>query len=401
MRIKNLFQNLRMLKKLLFSIELKRGLYVFISCILLVVNSKTNAQSKNRIEIKGELSNSNGERVYLELMSPEGAVGIDTVLLNVKGGFVLTFDSKDPGFYRLKISDKNFATLIIDANQKVSITGDVNNLNQTYLVEGSTDSKLFLEIDRASSRHYQKSDSLQKMFQALVNSNNKNPNLSLNVDSIGQALESKYNALLIKHNNYLKETIEKNTSSLASLVAIQQLPVEEYLETYIKTDASLFARYPNSSYIKSFHLDVLSKKQMKLGSIAPDIKMNTPDGEVLSLSSQKGKVILVDFWASWCGPCRGENPNVVKAYHKYKMKGFDVFNVSLDTDPAKWKQAIIKDNLVWSNHICDFKGWQSSVVALYGFKGIPYNVLLDKEGKIIAKNLRGEDLEKKLSEIFN
>ncbi|MES2396214.1 MAG: TlpA disulfide reductase family protein [Bacteroidota bacterium] len=374
-----------------------KNITLVLPIILLAACSNTNPQSGNGFELKGKLSNPHGETLYLELMAPSGLIGIDTAILDEKGEFTMNPDIKEPGFYRLKTSEKNFATLILDANQKVTLTGDVSDLGTTYNTEGSPDSKLFLETNKESTKNYKKRDSLQNVFQAFAGNGTTDP---VRVDSLSKILEKEYNTLLAQHNKYLQNIIEKNPTSLASLAAIQQLPAEDFLETYIKTDEILFAKYPNSPYVKSFHDDVASKKKLAIGTVAPEITMNTPEGKPLSLSSQKGKVVLVDFWASWCGPCRAENPNVVKAYNKYKSKGFDVFNVSLDADPTKWKQAIEKDNLTWSNHICDFKAWQSPVVALYGFKGIPYNVLLDKEGKIIAKNLRGEDLEKKLAEIF-
>ena len=127
--------------------------------------------------------------------------------------------------------------------------------------------------------------------------------------------------------------------------------------------------------------------------------MNDRDGKPFSLSSTRGKLILVDFWASWCGPCRRENPNVVKAYSKFHAKGFDVFGVSLDKDKDKWLEAIKKDNLTW-NHVSDLKGWGNQAAKLYGIRAIPSNLLLDKQGKILAKNLRGEDLIKKLTEVI-
>jgi thiol-disulfide isomerase/thioredoxin len=134
--------------------------------------------------------------------------------------------------------------------------------------------------------------------------------------------------------------------------------------------------------------------------MAPDIVLADRDGKPYSLSSLRGKVVLLDFWASWGGPCRQENPTVVKAYNKYESKGFTVFSVSLDQSKEKWLAAIAKDGLIWNNHVSDLKGWGSEGAALYQVRGIPATFLLNKEGKIIAKNLRGPALEEKLKELL-
>lgn len=367
--------------------------------------SNTSSTSTSDVEVKGKLANAHGESVYLELLSAEAIKPVDTALIDENGEFTITAPITEAGFYRLKISDKNFATLILDAGQHVTITGDAQDLGNTYKVEGSADSKLFWELNQRSAMNYRQRDSLQKLFQSFVASISLPGKQlvrkdSMRIDSMSNALEQPYTALINEHNKYLQKFIESNPSSFASLAAIQQLPAEEFLSTYIKLDEGLYAKYPNSSYIKSFHASVESQKKLTVGTPAPEITMNTPEGQPLSLSSLRGKVVLVDFWASWCGPCRAENPNVVKAYNKYKSKGFDIFSVSLDKDKDRWIAAIAKDGLAWKNHVCDFKHWQSPVVQLYNFNGIPYNVLIDKNGNIIAKNLRGEDLEKKLAEVL-
>lgn len=364
--------------------------------ILLAGCSNTNPESKG-FELKGKLDNAHGETIYLQQLLPEGAKDVDTTTINDKGEFVMNAPVTEVGFYRLKITDKNFATFIFNANEKVTVTGDAANLGNTYNVEGSNDSKVFLELSKKTMANYGKRDSLQKRFQTLMTAPKMD---SVRVDSLSNAIEKPFTALIEEHNSYLKDFVEKNSSSLAALAAIQQLPAEQFGEVYTKLDVELSKKYPNSIYVKSFHEGVVKQNKLAVGTAAPEINMNTPEGKPLALSSLKGKVVLIDFWASWCGPCRAENPNLVTAYKKYVDKGFDIYSVSLDKDGEKWKQAIQKDNLTWKNHVSDLKFWQSPVVALYNFNAIPTNVLIDKKGNIIAKNLRGEDLDKKLAEVF-
>ena len=140
-------------------------------------------------------------------------------------------------------------------------------------------------------------------------------------------------------------------------------------------------------------------KSVAVGKVPPDFTQTTPDGKPISLSSLKGKYVLVDFWASWCGPCRRENPNVVKTYNQFKDKGFDIFGVSYDTKRDKWEKAIKDDGLIWQQ-VSDLQGWKNATSSLYGIRAIPSNLLLDKDGKIIAKNIFGKKLTDKLSEIF-
>lgn len=152
-------------------------------------------------------------------------------------------------------------------------------------------------------------------------------------------------------------------------------------------------------YIAELKKNIDDAKNFMIGAVAPDFEQNTPDGKPMKLSDLRGKVVLVDFWASWCGPCRRENPHVVKLYDKYKSKGFEVLGVSLDRKKDSWEKAIAKDKLTWS-HVSDLKGWKNQVAKQYSVTSVPHTILLDKEGRILARNLRGADLDAKLKELF-
>ncbi len=172
-----------------------------------------------------------------------------------------------------------------------------------------------------------------------------------------------------------------------------------YDESFAKRIANAYiTEYPTSRFAKKIMAE-LPKGPVDIGDLAPDIKLADPAGKTIALSSLKGKVVLLDFWASWCGPCRKENPNVVKAYQTYKDKGFTIFSVSLDNSKDNWAMAIQKDGLTWPNHVSDLKGWQSSAAQLYSVKSIPATFLIGKDGKIVAKNLRGESLEATLQQM--
>lgn len=356
-----------------------------------------NKKLNGAFELKGKLSNSNGETIYLEKLSSAQPVIVDSAVVNENGEFDFLQYQPKIGFYRIKLNQQNFAMLVLDSADKVNVTGDIKDLANTYKTEGSAETKLFLEFQEIAKQRDIRLDSLNKAFQMLMEENKMD---NKRMDSISNLFRGPYEAIVNPSNMLLGEKIKQNANMYASIMAIQSLETDKFVDVYKALDAGLISKFPNDKNVRMFH-DVVSKiLSSTIGQEAPEINLPSVDGKELKLSSLRGKIVLIDFWASWCGPCRKEMPNVVKAYAKFKTKGFEIFGVSLDDNKDRWVEAIAKDGITWPQ-VSDLKKWDGDVVRNYNITGIPFTVLLDKEGKIIAKNLRGEELEKKLAEVLN
>lgn len=370
---------------------------ILISLSVILLLSFCDGNKKNTsFQLKGTLSDSKAETLYLEKLGSAKQVIIDSVILDENGNFEFTNYTPKIGFYRIKTNDKNFAMLVLDSADKVTITGSVKDLGNTFKVEGSPETTIFIEYNNLSKSRDIKLDSLNKAFQLLMETNKID---SKRMDSLSAIFETPYNSIINQSNILMVDKISKNTNMYSSIMAIQALDPDKYSDLYKSLDAGLSKKFPNDKNVIMFHEVVERMLSTNIGQFAPEISLPSPDGKEIALSSLKGKLVLIDFWASWCGPCRKEMPNVVKIYSKFKNKGFEIYGVSLDQDKEKWMEAITKDGINWPQ-VSDLKYWDNVAARIYNVQGIPYTVLIDKDGKIIAKNLRGQELEKKIAEVL-
>ncbi len=367
-----------------------------------------NNQKKNAFSLKGKLKNASGETLVLEQMTRGKSTIIDSAKVDEEGNFEFQH-ARIPqmDFYMLRITPSNFAMLVMDSTQQITFSGDAKQLGKNYQAEGSSDTKHFISLNQILEKTKTSFDSLKQEYQATMASIKMD---SLKMDSLNKLAQESYIKIINRFTPVLKRKIEEFPGTIANYIAFNFVNIEENLSLYEKVGDSLTARCPSCSYTKQLKENISSYKQQlgiqqeqdktfSKGQPMPEIKLNNPDGQPLTLSSLKGKVVLVDFWASWCGPCRAENPNVVKMYKKYHPKGFDIFSVSLDEEKDKWVKAIEKDGLVW-NHVSDLMGWNSPLCKTFGITGIPFTILVDRQGNVAAKGLRGEALDTKVSELL-
>jgi len=381
--------------------------------LFIIIATIASGCKSNTIVINGKLENTNGEEyIYLDELRSTDLITIDSVRVKEDGSFFLTCKVESPSFYLLKTDNSNFLTMVLEPGQKINIKAFRDSLSFPETISGSPGTELMIEYNN----YLQKTINNLKGLHEIYMQNLDNPELP----DVMEKLDSMAQDHLNKINSYTKGYIDENISSLVSLVALyQQVAPGEYvlnpendLKYFIKVDSSLFLQYPDYEPVISLHeqvakmaSDIQARDLYSFGSreglVAPEIALPNPEGDTIRLSSTRGSVVLLDFWAAWCVPCRLENPNLVKAYNQYRDKGFQIFQVSLDKTREGWMKGIGDDHLEKWIHVSDLKYWNSVVVTLYNFESIPMNFLLDKDGRIIATNLRGEALQIKLAEIFN
>lgn len=362
-------------------------------------------QENGAFTVNGTLKNIVDQKVYLEQLffNSNNPQVIDTSEIKA-GKFSVSGIGSEEGLYRLRFEKSQIGYLFINDKSKINFTADINATsleNPTFNSPANEALKLFLI----------KIDNLQKDMTAY----------SASIDSLQKAkasdsiIAATIATLTAKGNTFQQfiirsiDSIKNPVVAMFALGYTRGIPPDS-LKTVVPNLAIRFPKHTGVADIIVAYNKMIAAPpptatadkpigKLGIGSMAPEINMLDTSGNAFLLSSLKGKYVLVDFWASWCMPCRGENPNIVANYNKYKNKNFTILGVSLDEDRAAWAKAIVKDKLAFTQ-ISDLKGWACAATATYGFDAIPYNVLLNPSGKIIATELRGEDLGKKLAEVL-
>ena len=378
------------------------GFLLFIGLTLFSCGSSSEDEEgklPNNFHVEGKIIGAANKKILIKADTDQGSVTVAETMADASGNYTIDGNIPALGLYSFVVEDGANTAIVLPmtVDDKVTVSGNLKDFSIYPKISGTSWAKPLMWYMKALN-------DFSTMYMIEENAKNLTQ----------EQREAGTKAFIEK----IKMRIIQDPGNQTNIVMVSALfPLEEgsyadYDKQNIVALDKMRTAYQKKHASSPFTAVVIQKINgiidgyenyyaMTSGTLAaPEISLPGPDGKQMRLSDLKGKVVLIDFWASWCQPCRAENPNVVRLYKKYHSKGFEIFSVSLDTDPELWKKAIATDGLLWKNHASDLMGWNGSMIPLYQIQGIPHTVLVNKEGNIIGLKLRGEQLEQKLEELF-
>lgn len=361
--------------------------------ILLFIGLSTNIFAQINVKVSGNIFNPPADKIFISHYEGKKLVDDLTTTIGKDGNFEFKNTVAAPDYYVLRIGNTSI-NLILREGSDIKVYGDGKKLNEFVNIVNSDESSNMYKF----IKDFEAWKALTDSANLVVKTNpEKQP-------EIAQKMQMEQQVFQGKQRSFLAE----NVNSAALIAAINTIDIQNDFETFESIVSQLskgFGESPTVKNLQQYYNGLqeqrMANDKMAPGKLAPDFEELMVDRKTtMKLSDLRGKVVLLDFWASWCGPCRRDNPHVVSLYEKYKDKGFTVMSVSLDKNKDNWIAAIEKDNLSWPNHVSDLQQWSSKVGRIYGVSSIPFTVLIDKEGKIVKTRLRGEALTAELERLL-
>ena len=375
----------------------KNFLNLAFALLISAITFSSCSKKEEGFTITGTIAGLDKGTVYLENTDEKGNKTIaDSAQINKEGAFTFTGKVSEPLLHTIKLKGEEYGAFFLLDNENIKVEAKKDSIFKAK-VSGAVQNDIYKSF---YDNEFKKIQSIAGPVYKLSDSLSQNGKAKLTAEQ-QTMMDKKWKDLQTFADGLTDKFIRKNKDKIAAALVINDRIVSYGTPEQVKTYyAVLSPEVQKSVYGKQLKEAIDLNDKTAVGVAAPEFSQTDVNGKVVKLSDYKGKYVLVDFWASWCGPCRKENPNVVVAYKTYHDKGFDVLGVSLDDKKNLWQKAIEKDGLTWT-HVSDLKGWKNDAAVLYGVKLVPTNYLIGPDGKIVAKNLREEALQSKLKEIFS
>ena len=374
---------------------------IFLSC------TSTERRGGNEVVVRGHIEDAEGLMIHIKELTPNEVVSIDSVMADETGHFVFRQQIEDAVFFIIRLNKNNQVTLLAEPGEEIILSGDASRLTPTYEVVGSEGSALLAALNKKLWYNRQRLDTLVRDYRARHH--------DYDVARMRKDLEGAYFEIYHEQQAFVQSFIDQNPYSLASVMALYQyfgrrlvLKEDEHFPYFESLSKSLSETYPSNKHVMDLKRRVsafkrgeaqrkLAEQNLAPGSLAPEIVLPDPEGNQIALSSLKGKIVLLDFWAAWCPPCRKSNKELREIYAHYQPLGFEIYAVSLDRTLEQWVLGIEEDQIEWIQ-VSDLRFWNSPVVGLYHVESIPHTVLIDRDGTIIDKGLSPAEIKTILAE---